>query len=124
MTTESLLALDCCEDGSKELLQKALRKMKPLERYADKDGDIPLEKLESLLKAMCRKYCVRMQYIIFSVNENGMITYNMSVKRDDTHSWLGTVYGLDIYETFCKAAILIYSSVKKQEIPERSGDDW
>lgn len=114
MTTEQILALDMRVDGNREKLQKVLSKIKPFAKYEK----VPLEMIEKLIGKMCRKYNVRVQYMFITRNDD-CDYYTLSVKRDDTHEWIGSVYGITLYEVFAKLAVMLYALVKKGEIPER-----
>ena len=46
--------------------------------------------------------------------------YSIGVKTVTKHEWLGTVYGMCLYEVFAKLAIKMYSEVKSGKIPERT----
>lgn len=115
MTTEQVLGLDMRDEGSKEKLQMVLKKIKP---FSKEDGEVRLELIEKFLLKVCRKYVIKIQYIMPSMLSDTMY-YSLSVKRDDTNEWLGSVYGKTIYEVLAKAAIMLYSKVKKEGIPER-----
>lgn len=115
MTTDQILSLDMRDAESAEKLQKALKKIKP---FSKEEGKVRLELIEKFLLKICRKYVLKIQYIMPSMLTETMY-YSLSVKRDDTHEWQGSVYGMTIYEVFAKAAVLLYSKVKKENIPER-----
>ena len=46
--------------------------------------------------------------------------YSIGVKTTTEHEWLGTVYGMCLYEVFAKLAIKMYSEVKSGKIPVRT----
>lgn len=119
MKTEDILSLDCRKEENKRIIQKALRKLKPFKRYEDDDDDIPQEKVEKFMEVLQRKYEVQIQYIMPAVVPNEIMWWTLSIKRTDNHSWLGSVYGHDMYETLCKAIIKMVSEIKVKDIPER-----
>jgi len=43
--------------------------------------------------------------------------YSIGVKTTTDHKWLGTVYGMCLYEVFAKLAIKMYSEVKSGNVP-------
>lgn len=118
MKTEDILNLDCRKEESKEIIQKALKKIKPLSKYSD---EVPLEAIEKLIGVLTKKYSIRIQSINLSfVEENGSLYYSCSIKEDDEHQWLGNCYGITIYELLSKVAIKLYSDIKRLEISERT----
>ena len=51
MKTEDIINLDCRKEENKEIIQKVLRKIKPLSRYPD-GCDIPFEAIEKAITVM------------------------------------------------------------------------
>lgn len=117
MTTEQILMLKMDVPGNKEKLQKALRKIKKFEKY-DINTDIPLEKLEHFLWYVCTNYCVVTQWMHASFYGD-RLRYTWGAKRSDTHEWIEDVYGISIYEVVAKLVIMLYSRIKKGEIPKK-----
>lgn len=116
MTTEQILALDMRKSGNEEKLQKALKKIKKFQKYENEK--VPLEEIESLLSHMCVNYCITVQWI--HVSHYDYITrYTWGAKRSDTHVWIEDVYGIGLYETTAKLVIMLFSRIKKGEIPKR-----
>lgn len=117
MKTEEILNLDYRKKESQEIIQKALRKIKPLSKYSDEF--VPLEAIEKLIRVLVQKYEVAPQWMTMSYFEPTLNIYSISVKTTTKHEWLGTVYGMCLYEVFAKLAIKIYSEVKSGKIPIR-----
>ena len=63
MKTEDIINLDCRKEENKEIIQKVLRKIKPLSRYPD-GCDIPFEAIEKAITVMCKKYCLRIKEFV------------------------------------------------------------
>lgn len=118
MRTDQILNLDYREEESKEIIQKVLRKIKPLSRYSP-DEDVPIEALEKLIKAMVHKYEIAPQWINTAYDEPVLAVYSAGVKETVNHEWLGNVYGICIYELFAKLSIKMYAEIKKGKIPKR-----
>lgn len=118
MKTDEILNLDYRKEESKEIIQKVLRKIKPLSKFSD-ESDIPLEAIEKAIRVMVNKYEIRPQWMTISCHENNLAIYSIGVKTNDTHKWLGDVYGMCLYEVFAKLAIKIYAEVKSGNIPIR-----
>lgn len=120
MKTEDILNLDFRKEESKEIIQKVLRKIKPLSKYSDECNDIPLEAIEKLIRVLYQKYEITPQWMMISLNEPENSFYSIAVKTTTNHEWLGTVYGMCLYEVFAKLAIKMYSEIKQGNIMPRT----
>lgn len=119
MRTEDILNLDYRKEESQEIIQKVLRKIKPLSKYSDEE-QIPLEAIEKLIRVLCQKYEITPQWMTITFHEHILGIYSIGVKTTTDHKWLGTVYGMCLYEVFAKLAIKMYSEVKSGNIPIKS----
>ena len=113
MKTEDILNLDCRKEENKKIIQKVLRKIKPLSKYSD-ECEIPLEAIEKLLAVMCKKYCVNIKEITANVLANDkQIIWKATIINENEFALLNYVYGISIYEVLSKSTIYIYTKVKK-----------
>lgn len=105
-------------DNSKKF-QKLLRKIKPFSKI-DMDEDIPLTKLEKLV----RMYIVKYNLYIGSISENIVFDnyYSawvgksvVSEKRGRENVFLNSIEAWSIYEVFVKICILFYWEVENDE---------
>ena len=119
MKTEQILNLDYRKEESQEIIQKVLRKIKPLSKYSD-ESNIPIEAIEKLVRVLVQKYEITPQWMSMSYFEPILGIYSIGVKTATEHTWLGTVYGKCLYEVFAKLAIKMYSEVKSGKIPVRT----
>lgn len=119
MKTEQILNLDYRKEENKEIIQKVLRKIKPLSKYSD-EIDVPIEAIEKLVRVLVQKYEITPQWMTMSYFEPILGLYSIGVKTTTDHKWLGTVYGMCLYEVFAKLAIKMYSEVKLGNIPVRT----
>ena len=119
MKTEQILNLDYRKEESQEIIQKVLRKIKPLSKYSD-ESNIPIEAIEKLVRVLVQKYEITPQWMSMSYFEPILGIYSIGVKTTTDHKWLGTVYGMCLYEVFAKLAIKMYSEVKSGNIPVRT----
>ena len=115
MTTEQILNLDYRKEENQKIIQKVLRKIKPLSKYSEEE-QIPLEVVEKLIRVLCQKYEISPQWITMSFHEQVLGIYSVGVKTTTDHKWLGNVYGMCLYELFAKLAIKIYSEVRSGNI--------
>lgn len=114
MKTEQILGLDFRKEENKEIIQKVLKQIKPLSKFSD--GDVPLEAIEKIIKVMTNKYEITPQWMTISYSEDVLGNYSIGIKTTTKHEWLGTVYGMCLYEVFAKLAIKMYSEVKSGKI--------
>lgn len=119
MKTEQILNLDYRKEESQEIIQKVLRKIKPLSKYSD-ESNVPIEAIEKLVRVLVQKYEITPQWMSMSYFEPILGIYSIGVKTTTDHKWLGTVYGMCLYEVFAKLAIKMYSEVKSGNIPIRT----
>lgn len=119
MKTEQILNLDYRKEESQEIIQKVLRKIKPLSKYSD-ESNIPIEAIEKLVRVLVQKYEITPQWMSMSYFEPILGIYSIGVKTTTDHKWLGTVYGMCLYEVFAKLAIKMYSEVRSGNIPVRT----
>ena len=122
MKTEQILKLDYRKEESQEIIQKVLRKIKPLSKYSD-ESNVPIEAIEKLIRVLVQKYEITPQWMTMSYFEPTIGIYgiySISVKTTTDHKWLGSVHGMCLYEVFAKLAIKMYSEVKSGKIPART----
>lgn len=119
MKTEQILNLDYRKEENREIIQKVLRKIKPLSKYSD-EINIPIEAIEKLVRVMVQKYEITPQWMSMSYFEPVLGIYSISVKTTTDHKWLGTVYGMCLYEVFAKLAIKMYADIKSGNIPVKT----
>lgn len=110
MKTDELLNLDFRDEKNKKIIQKALKKIKPLSRY---EQDVPIEALEKLLFLMCKKYNIVPNWITMSFTANDKNTvYSANVQSGKNFKSFGYVHGMCLYELMAKLCIKIYAIVK------------
>ena len=119
MKTEQILNLDYRKEESQEIIQKVLRKIKPLSKYSD-ESNVPIEAIEKLIRVLVQKYEITPQWMTMSFCEPVLGIYSIGVKTTTDHKWLGNVYGMCLYEVFAKLAIKMYSDIKSKNIPVRT----
>lgn len=113
MKLEDIMNLNFEDDKSYEIMQKALKKIKAFSKYED----ISLEQLEKFVTKIVCKYDVILHYIMISKVDNRLL-YSLST-RNEKGKWLGTVYGISLYEIYAKLSIKLYSMVKNEEVMKR-----
>lgn len=125
MTTQQILNLNTIKNPeANEIIQKALRKIKPLSKYEDMEEDIPLELVEKVIHTIISKYNVCIQWIShesrLAIPE---VYWSVSLKTSDTHKWLGSIQAANMYELLAKVAIKLYVMVKNEELIVKGKDE-
>lgn len=115
MNTNDILNLDYREKHNQLIIQKALRKIKPLADY-DLSQDVPLLKLETLVIKYEHKYPIRINYIEPSAIPGEINYYRAVVRNTQSGEMLKTIYGCCLYELFCKLCIYFYYVTTKGDI--------
>ncbi len=119
MKTKDILNLDYRKEENKKIIQKVLRKIKPLSKFSD-ENDIPLQAIERVIKILTNKYEIIPKQMMMSYYETDLGIYSIEIRKNiNSYEHIGTVYGMCVYEVFAKLAIKMYSEVKLGNIPER-----
>lgn len=105
-----------CEDGI-ELLQKALSKTSWLEKYAEEPTEITMAVMESLYKAVIKKYSGGIAYI----SRSSQTSWAAMIKNNTTHAWIETVFFITFYECLAKTLLVMYGyfvkGIKFKDVP-------
>ena len=86
MKTMELLNLDCTKEENAEIIQKALKRIKPFSKC---EGDVELEKLEKFIQKISVKYHIMIQWITPTFTNKiesmyfGMKTYGENLETGD-----------------------------------------
>lgn len=115
MTTNELLGLDYTVEENKTIIQKALRRIKPLQ---DKpmDQDIPLLTLEILVGKYERKYNLMINYICPTYIPGEKNLYCATIKPKDSTKIMEFIYATELYELFAKICIYFFYCVSKEKV--------
>ena len=84
MKTEQILNLDYRKKENKEIIQKVLRKIKPLSKYSD-EVDVPIEAIEKLIHVLVQKYEILPQWMNMTYFEPIISIYSISIKTTTDH---------------------------------------
>lgn len=115
MTTSQILQLDCRLQSNAEIIEKVLRKIKPLSKSPE-GQPVPLEKLEKCIKVLCNKYNYIIPYVYPDLVSGGdkMVIWKCRIVDRQTIDDVGITYGCTLYECIAKAVILLYSKTRKK----------
>lgn len=107
MKTKEIIELDYRKEENKEIIQKVLKKIKPLSKF---DKTIPLKSLEKCLAKLNIKYNYYQR--IFFDSQEDYILYHCYIERANKTDIKIDIYGISIYEVLAKTIIYIYSKTK------------
>lgn len=121
LTPERVLGADFRKDSDRAGIQRALRNFKSCRAYP-MDDDVPFPDVEELLSSMMLKYAID-PLDFFAVKQDGNethIVWSCGIKKLDGHTWLGTAYGLTLYEVTCKVVLFLFLNIKNGTIGLRA----
>lgn len=117
MEIDRLLILDCRKEENRQMVQKELKKQKAFAKYKD---DIPAQKIEEFIHHITNKYTITIQYMNYiSYGKEGTY-WSCPIKRTTNHEWIKTIYGYNTYDALTKAALYMYSEIKKGNIDKNA----
>lgn len=99
----------------KEETQRWLRKIEVLSKRTPPDEDVKLEDIEKLIIKIQKKYGHAMQWISLTIIEGEIPWYSVSIRDGSTNEWVKTVYGLSIYELYCKVVLFMYAYTRGKD---------
>lgn len=112
MKTSEILNLDCRQQDNCQIIQKVLRRIKPLS--GDENEDVPLNKIEKLITLLSKKYVMSIKDFVPDIHSNSSGTiWRATIMNDTDFETLQAVHGLSLYEVFIKTAIYMYSIREK-----------
>ncbi len=120
MTTTQILELDYREEENKIIIQKVLHKVEPLSRKFSDEKEIPIEALEKVLYAVCKKYecCVNGIYLDSKSGEKVLI-YTMRIISTKNLAQRVKIDAMCLYELFAKAVIKLHSDIRTGKLEEK-----
>ena len=107
VNVKNILELDCRISANKILLQDALKTIKPLSKI---ENNVPLEKIERVLKIICVKYNYLFKLFPDCYSgEDKYIIWKSEIIDCNNLDIICNIYGCTIYECLAKTAIKLYS---------------
>ncbi|MBO7695409.1 MAG: hypothetical protein J6T10_22520 [Methanobrevibacter sp.] len=119
MKTSEILNMDYYKDNNKNIFQKALRKIKPFERYED---DIPFDMLEKYVSKVEYKYSIMINYItpVYIPGERNM--YSATIRdTEESKCYDIAIFASSFYELYVKISIYYFSKIKNNSLVLK---DW
>lgn len=112
MKTSEILQLDCRVEENQEIIQRVLRKIKPLASCPE--GQVPIGKLERCMQILSRKHDFVVTLNADTESNKSFIVWRCSVIRYGQSVMSGSnVFGCSVYEAVAKAVILMYSCSRR-----------
>lgn len=112
MKTDQILNLDCRNEENKKIIQKVLRKIKPLSKYSD-ENEVPMQAIEKVIMIISNKYFLRIAQIYADTRANDEAIVWRAVIYKNEICIMQMIYGLSMYELLAKCAIYMYAESKK-----------
>lgn len=95
--------------------QRWLLKIDVLKKRTPEGKKVKFEDIETLIIKLQRKYGHTMQFISLTLLENESPWYSVSIRNGKTKEWVKTVYGLTMYELYCKVALFLFAYSRKED---------
>ena len=102
-------------DDYEEETQKWLLKIEPLRKRTPEGEKVKLEDIEQLIIKLQKKYGHTMQWISLTMIDKEIPWYSVSIRDGNTKEWAKTLYGLTIYELYCKVALFLFAYTRKED---------
>ena len=110
MKVKDILKSDMQTDYGNQIIQKALRKVKPFAKYP-LDEEIEMAKLEKAVLIYCSKYNFSLSFNYF----NKVNRYHAYIHSEKDQKVINAVYSNNsIYELYCKLVIAMYDIVLRE----------
>lgn len=109
MTINEILNANCRKEEGRQIIQKALKKIKPLSKFQDEE--VPIEMIEKLVWKLSLKYNMRVKSIMTDLwsSDKGIIWVAHIVNEENLTDYGKPVYGVSMYEVLAKVALFMYS---------------
>ena len=95
--------------------QKWLLKINALSKRTPDGEKVKFEDIEQLIIKLQNKYGHSMQWISLTMLEGEIPWYSVSIRDGKTKECIKTVYGLTMYELYCKVALFLFAYTRKED---------
>lgn len=93
--------------------QRWLLKISALSKRTPEGEKVKFEDIEQLIIKLQKKYGHTMQWISLTIIDGETPWYSVSIRDGNTKEWVKTIYGLSMYELYCKVALFLYAYTRK-----------
>ena len=95
--------------------QRWLLRIDALKKRTEDGEKVKLEDIEQLIIKLEKKYGHKMQWISLTLIDDELPWYSVSIRDGNTKEWAKTLYGLTIYELYCKVALFLFAYTRKED---------
>lgn len=95
--------------------QRWLLKIDALRKRTLEGERVKFEDIEQLIIKLQKKYGHKMQWINLTMIDKEIPWYSVSIRDGNTSEWVKTVYGLTMYELYCKVALFLFAYTRKED---------
>lgn len=106
---------DFRDDETKASAQDWLLKINVLSKRTPEGEKVKFEDIEQLIIKLQKKYGHKMQWINLILIDGEKPWYSVSIRDENTKSWVKTLYGITMYELYAKVALFLYAYTRKEE---------
>lgn len=112
MKVEQIIQLNCLIEGNRKIIQKELRKIKPLTNIPE--DEIPLVLIEKVLLILSQKYQLEVWELTPDTGSSAKgIIWRASVVNKIALEEKIVIHGLHLYEVLAKSVLYIYNKRRK-----------
>lgn len=102
-------------DGYETEAQRWLLKIDALRKRTPEGKKVKFSDIEQLIIKLQKKYGHRMQWISLTMIDNEIPWYSVSIRDGNTNEWVKSIYGLTMYELYCKVALFMFAYTRKED---------
>jgi hypothetical protein len=95
--------------------QRWLLKIDVLRKRTKEGEKVSIDDLDKLIVKLEKKYGHTMQWISLTLIDGELPWYSVSIRDGNTKEWVKTIYGLSIYELYCKVALFLFAYTRKED---------
>lgn len=95
--------------------QRWLLKIDALRKRTPEGEKVKFEDIEQLIIKLQKKYGHSMQWISLTIIDKEIPWYSVSIRDGNTKEWAKTLYGLTMYELYCKVALFLFAYTRKED---------
>lgn len=94
--------------------QRWLLKIDVLRKRTPEGAKVKFEDIEQLIIRLQKKYGHKMQWINLILIDGETPWYSVSIRDNNSMSWVKTIYGMTMYELYTKVALFLYAYTRKE----------
>ena len=119
MKIKQIVEADFRIAGIEEETQVWLLKIPVIKAKTPDGNKVDIDVLDKTMRVLCKKYNINMQWITLTIlpkgEEEELPWYSVSFKELPDHNLIKTIFGLSIYEIYCKSVLFLYAYTRRSE---------